>query len=271
MQIDVIYSECPHCKTLYSNLEFVSYTLRNAQSWSDGKIIDSEWSEYSQFPFTKCSNCGNFFWFSDCRKVRQYELLNAEYSEKAEIKEFMQSHQELMNDTEQIRSNYYPFLVNADDFVVNLIADFQEIIKKTQLNAKRELFVRIKLWQQINDLIRDRKCLIIQHVKSVDSIQSFFNFSIFRKIKTERKNRRKLYFSYKVLKKENLLVLKELIEPIDIEDKLLLIEVYRALGDFSKSKTLLGKLDPDSLQTHSVFVQKSKFRLHLKLSGVFKL
>jgi len=267
MQIELINVECPHCKKWYSHSDVMSYSTHGkSECWSDGKCIGDDSLEYSFLPFSKCDNCSKFFWFEDCRKIKDYEIRSQIESPKEEfveneiviefLKENLEDYQE-----NKLDLNYPPPHWHWGDITALLIEDFITILEDADnLPVVREIYIRTKLWQHINDYIRDADNFFMQIIKN---------------------NREKLvlnnqqYQKHERIRLDNLNCLSELmnkVEGSEYENKeIILIEIERELSHFEKAKLLIDFLDATDKHNHTKFINKSLKLISKKSTKAFKI
>ncbi|OQX96997.1 MAG: hypothetical protein B6I20_13620 [Bacteroidetes bacterium 4572_117] len=290
MQIKIKFTECPHCKKWYLSAELMSYTsYGSSEYWSDSKCSEISISEYSFMPFSKCDNCNGFFWFDDCRQLEDYEI--RKYIKESEdvgqnekiiphedkngrtkvIIEFLrQNFENYINENESLSLNYPPSHYWFD-MPKHFIPDLLYILKKPEkLSNENEIYTRIKLWQHINDLIRD-KGFQFSHITS---IRRFADIKfLFTRIKM-RKLQKKQHEAYKETRIGNMLQLSKLLQKKDVAytDKIvLLIELERQLGNFEKAKSIIEGADISDLHNYSKFIKKSKRLILNKSTKLFKI
>lgn len=280
MIIDQNYIECPNCGKWYSNGELLSYSnFGGSECWSDGKCINYDLSEYSFMPFSKCNECNNFFWIETCRKIYPYELYDY-FEEKASvdpakikmIKIFLRNNKEFEKDESAIESPDYPFPHYWENLPKHFIPDLLELLKQKNLNLDNELYVRFKLWQHINDFVRNQKHPFIRIFTDTERIHYIKNFKENMKFYSSNK---KLYKQYRSLKKQNLLKLRDLLRNEGreklYEADLSLIEVERELGNFAVAKTLLNNLDPAIAGQNKRFTSITKNYIARKSTKIFEI
>jgi len=275
MTLNPEYCECPFCNTLTTHLNVMSYSLHNVESWSDGKVMDSNFNEYSNLLFTKCRNCNELFWYSETKKISDIELTRfrttAEGNNAAQS--FLAKHSDLLNATENIPVNSYPFDEHWFAMPDYFIRDLQKMLDNNSCNTlEKETYIRIKLWQHINDLVRFRKNTIFQHIKHSDGIKSLFNFSILKKERATQKHKKALYLSLSEMRINNLTRLCQIFEQnsSDIDNKRMLIELYRELKQFDKAQNCLKSIPSDNT-FYLLFFSKTKLYLMQKSARVFKV
>lgn len=181
---------CPHCENKMYTIGVMSYTIRNSEVFSDGKVICNP-PRPSEKNILICSECYEAFWKDDA----QIDNEKPEY---------------LLDNLPEANSINDLFPGFDSDHKLKRITYFFELLKKGFANTeKREVFLRIELWQSINDTVRYKKELIQNNL-----------IDIF---------------------KNNLLRLVEIYKPRVENEKLLLVEMHRELGQFDKASELLKK------------------------------
>lgn len=273
--------ECPHCKKWYSHSELLSYsTFGSSECWSDGKCVNNNLSEYSFMPFSKCEKCNNFFWFDDCRKIADYEISSYLNSNDVEpenlilIVDFLKDNPEFKIKGNLDVSLDYPHVYYWENMPKYIIPDYISILEKSNnLNRDREIYIRTKLSQHINDFVRNSQNSLKLHIKYSRSIKSFFNFKHLKSHIKFSFNNKKLYKEYEQLRTINLMRLSELYqETIDYEDsKMSLIEIERELGNFEKAKFIINGLDRIDKQHNKNFVESSLKYVLKNSAKIFKI
>ena len=171
MTFSIQYTECPNCKQWYATTEVMSYsTYGNIECWSDGKCFNPNLSEYSSMSFSKCDNCNELFWIDNCRQVEEHEIdkyLEKTTDEKTggriNIKHKTEKEDTILDFLSKKYNDYtnrtvsfldYPqlhYYVESEYFIL----DFLKLLDKLdKLSNENEIYIRIKLWQHINDLKR---------------------------------------------------------------------------------------------------------------------
>jgi len=208
MELILSYSKCPKCDTIISYIDMISGNTIDGEIWSDGMIESSMF--YNVLKYNKCSNCNSFYWLSDnlIKEPENFENINR------------------IEESFDFENLYKPMIDNAIEALQSGVANSEE----------KEIFIRIKLWQSINNLIR--------HSKN----RSFGRklYCIFFKSKEEKINY-KLYVSYIETKNQNLQKLAFLLQNSKVtEDYLIICEIYRELGCFEDAKLWLKKIENKS-------------------------
>ncbi len=139
------------------------------------------------------------------------------------------------------------------------INDLIELLKNTDnLNNSREIYLRTKLFQHINDLVRIKKVSVEEDIEPVE----------------EKKLKGKLYGKYKQIRIENLQYLSELLQKGegkgDKDIKITLVEIERELGNFEKAKTLIDNLYKTGNHIQEKFINISLELIDKKSTKVFR-
>jgi len=145
--------------------------------------------------------------------------------------------------------------VNKTEYFIN---DLIELLKGTNnLNTNREIYLRTKLFQHINDLVRVSRDLVEEDIEAVKE--------------------KKLYEKYKQIGTKNLRDLSELLRRGEgkgsIAVKITLAEIERERGNFEKAKLLIANLDAmgNHNYIHGKFINISLKLIDEKSTKVFKL
>jgi len=280
MELVLSYKECPKCGKWYTHTGLMSYTIFGGQEcWSDGKYYQQNMSEYSFMPFSKCMKCGSFFWFDDCRELREYEIKEYqngnvnEISEKKLISDFLMANPDFPDERRDLNLDYPPagYWENFPEFI---IPDYISILENgIDLNIEREIYIRTKLWQHCNDLLRFSKFPIFKHIRHSNGIKNLFNFRPLKYHFFEKKRNKKLYKEYQTLFVQNLNQLLELYKQnTENEDSMFSeIEIHRELGNFQEAKSIIHSLDNHSKNNNKSFLRKSRWMIALKSTKAFKI
>ena len=267
MEIQQIYIECPHCKKWHAHSELLSYTnLGNPVCWSDGKCQTDETLEYASLPYSKCTKCENFFWFEDCQKINDYEIsehinpAKKELVEKQIVTEFLKENLEDYQEN-KMDLNYPPAHWYWGDIGTLFIDDFIVILENIDnLSSDREIYIRTKLWQNINDYVRQEDNLFMQILKN-NRKKAIYN--------------KGKYTEYEKIRLENLNQLAKLLSRVDAAEneqaEITIIEIERELGSFEKAKSLIDNLDPIHVHSHKSFVAQSLKLIADKSIKMFRL
>jgi len=116
----------------------MSYTLRNSEVFSDGKVISNP-PKPSEQNILICSKCYKAFWKDDA-------LFDDEKSE------------ELLDELPEANSITDLFPGFEPDHKLKLANYFNELLDKGFANTvEREVFLRLELWRTLNDIVRYQK------------------------------------------------------------------------------------------------------------------
>lgn len=275
MILELAYIKCPHCGEWYSHTDVVSYSnFGQSTCWSDGKCEGGDMDELSMLPFSKCDKCGNFFWLEDCQKLREFEIFDYKENrpieeEKAQlIKSFFEKYPNFNRNSDDVSSLNYPPPDYWFDLPNIFLKDLQFILKNDEnLDNERKVYLRTKIWHNINDLKRKRK-----------SFYKFEDYLNFKRIFLMTKNKftqNNSYHKYKTIKKDNLLKLFELLFDKKYKDypdvKMQKIEITRELGMFAETQNLINSLNKDDLKEYFHFVEKTKKMIKIKSKKLFRI
>ena len=129
---------CPHCQNKMYTIGVMSYTLRNSEVFSDGKVISNP-PKPSEQNILICSKCYKAFWKDDA-------LFDDEKSE------------ELLDELPEANSITDLFPGFEPDHKLKLANYFNELLDKGFANTvEREVFLRLELWRTLNDIVRYQK------------------------------------------------------------------------------------------------------------------
>lgn len=202
-----------------AHYELTSYTIHTSTVFSDGKV-EHRASFLEDKTIIVCPQCLDVFW--------RNEALASElaYSENQEELPFSKS----VLDLELARRGDYP---------VGLIHYYNELLERgIANNNEKEVYLRIILWQTINDLIRYQRPLL----KSI-------NYSVFRspwKFIKGRFNTHRTFKRFLSIHYNNLARLSSVFNPDNDDDRLMKAEMYREMGDRSKSLEILNSIKNDN-------------------------
>ena len=287
MTFSIKYTECPNCKQWYATTEIMSYSTHgNIECWSDGKCFHPNLSEYSSMPFSKCENCGELFWFAETRQVEEHEIdkyLKKTTNEKIG-EQIIPKHRTEKDNTilDFIRKKYEDYVNKTIHFLdypalhyyaesEYFILDFLKLLDTSdELSTENEIYIRIKLWQHINDLIRKTGTIFKEFI----SIRFLSNIKIFFRSIKEKKKSNRLYRKYAKIRTENMEILSKLLQKtnkMDGDDTVLLIELHRELGNFQKAKEIIYNADASDKEYHKKFISKSEKLIPKKSVKVFKI
>jgi hypothetical protein len=280
MELIPSYIECPKCGKWFRHARLLSYSIfYKSEYWSDGKCYNYDVPEYSYMPFSKCGNCNNFFWFDDCREIKEYDIreyvddITPKSGNTELIAHFLKKNPTCDVDERNFNLDYPPSEY-WDNLPEHLIPDFVQIIEnKDNLSNEGEIYIRTKLWQHINDLVRFQKNPIIQHLRQCGTFKEIFNFKPIKYQIAISKRNKKLYEEYHQLCIQNLNRLLDLLKqtPENEGSNFTMIEIERELGNFSKAKSLIKSLNKRDRDNQKPLIRKSKSYIAIRSRKVFKI
>ncbi len=139
---------CPHCQNKMYTIGVMSYTIRNSEVFSDGKVISNPPRPIEQ-NILICSECYEPFWKDDA----QIDNENPEY---------------LLDNLPEANSITDLFPGFDSDHKLKLITYYNELLEKGfATTEERELFLRIELWRTLNDNVRYNNKQIPNNLKDV--------------------------------------------------------------------------------------------------------
>ncbi len=237
----LIRYKCPTCKYNVCFFDAMSGNTFGAEYYSDlfsivPMMIDNK-------PLTKCDNCHNFFWIKKAEK-RVIALEN--YTLKQKIFNFFNPYIKLSSGKKDIGS----VDMTLEDYI-------QVLNQKIYTSDVQELYIRNNIWWKFNHRIRHRSTYAILGQTTRPLLESLFeenlwNENLLRMMQLLQKN---------ILKHKELLKNNEGTEYIDLNtnettayfvkdleaeifnNKLMLVEINRNLGNFQKAIEILDDID----------------------------
>ncbi len=208
MVLNTSFAKCPKCEVKYSYTDMMSGNTIGAENWSDGFFIAPMLMNESNF--AKCPSCSTFFWLHD--NSIEEPLVSTEVKQ-LENSSFLSDN---ITDIDFIKEAFRFGLAN---------------------NPEKEIFLRIKLWQAYNHIIRE-----------------YLSQGLFKKFKQrffktpDFENYIKRYSSYSSKRLSNLIRLANLLKLDNSRNSeyLLFAELYRETGDFSKAMIFCYKAETTS-------------------------
>lgn len=229
-----IVLKCPNCGTLLSAYDLMSYTVHNAESWSDGR---TGFGIPSVERIGICADCRLPFWKDDAKLPDDPDW---------------QSHEDLAS----VMDMYDLEWRFDDDRNVKTIDYFKGLLEDGFADTEdKEFYVRTQLWWAINDLIRYR-----------GGYRSVRKLSMLTALLKHRRELKKLFNSYRDFLHKNLERLIFLFIKGEEPDLLYLAEMYRETGNFSKALEIL-----DKVERHDRTWRKIRKMTKRKDSRVFEL
>jgi len=177
--------ECPNCNGLLSHITFLSWNSLGARQWTDSKLDGPMFVPLDSIG--RCPHCRHYLWLEDATIVGEYM-----WNDKNVPLEWKQCPKIV-------------WLKNSDGYS----GAVQQKVFGT--SGKREEYLRMHLWWEINDLIRH------ENEEDMETFQE-----------------RLEEFA------DNLHALIPLLDMTDRRGQLLHAEIFRELGDFEKCLALLA-------------------------------
>ncbi len=199
---------CPHCNYKMSIFQLMSYTTFNADFFSDGQSSDINTSLNGRI-IKVCYNCSKEFW-----------------EDTAEIIE--PNDHSVFDDLHEVLDIYDLPLAKRLDWDNGILNFLIELLNKGFADSKQhELYIRILLWQKINNRYRYSS----PFWRFVFTGKFRFAVNI---IKSKFENRK-----YRSFFKDNLKRLINIYDIIDDDSKLYVAEMHREIGNHRKCSQLL--------------------------------
>lgn len=208
---DILTVKCPHCGTLMTHYELMSYTVNNVESWSDGKV-DAGIPEMKRAGI--CAGCSKEFWIEDAKLPHDYQPDEGE-------------------DLPVVKDVYDLGWVFDDDREVKAIMYYQNLLEDGFAdNDERELYLRSHLLWSINDLVRYRpSCWKARNLRMLTGM-----------LKSRREGK-KTFKVFETIHRSNLERLIFLLIKSGDFDLLYVAELYRETGNFDKALDILQKVE----------------------------
>jgi hypothetical protein len=176
--------KCPNCGKFSTRGSINSGNTFGAKIYSDGKRIAPMLPEFPAI--IKCKGCEIFYWLNDENEVGEYDFFEDKINKEWK---------------------------NADRAEFLNINEYNEAINlKVYKDEDDHKFLRIKLWQAINDKFRN----------NLDMIEY-----------------------EKEIYEENCLKLIEILDKNEIYEKIMCAEIYRNLGNFIECKNILETISEE--------------------------
>lgn len=203
---DIIY-KCPGCGNLIISASLLSGNNIGAKIYSDGKQIAPMLPEFPEL--TKCFKCKKIFFLSEAEEIGTCFC-------------YTYGHQDLfdINNGKIVRCRrpYYQFTPWGKVQIAQhlKIKDyFKALDTGIAKNKKEELFIRVKIWHSYNDRIRNGKKLFTNE-------------------------------NDELMWRNNCNSLISLLEPSKLEQKIMIAELKRNLGDFDGCIKIINKIDNEN-------------------------
>ncbi len=229
-----VFIKCPHCGIELYDYDLMSYTVYRSTIFSDAKMVSEPYTGNDR-DIALCKVCNKLFWRADAMALPETdELLSKDLEKAGDIMDLS--------------------MTKTEDFPENLIALYDELIRNGFAGTiERKIYLRIRLWWAINDLIRDYSSL----AKQLSGLRSFGDLSRFVR---NRISRKKSFWRQRKLFEENLRDLIKIFIVITEEDTLMLAEMHRELGNSSEALKILNGMEDKSWKAYKMI--KSANRLY---------
>jgi hypothetical protein len=206
--------KCPNCEALISNKSIGGGNNFNAKIFSDTKSISLMLAE---FPIiTKCIKCDTIFWLSKMEPIKKIPL---GYNYKKPIKKIPWGY------------NYKKPSEYQKAIFLTIEDYFRALENGLAENQEDEKYIRIQIWWAYNDRIRINDFTIFLP----ETIAINKNNKLFTDNNDEMKWR------------ENCEKLISILDPSIEDEKIMIAELYRNLGDFEKCKSIILDIDNDEI------------------------
>lgn len=213
---DIIILQCPHCSTLMTDYELMSYTVHKATNWSDGK---SDIGQPLNSGICICPDCQRAFWKYDARYTDEMDY---------ELRDELPGSMDLWDLDWRF----------DDDRSVKKIAWYKDLLNEGfDDEGEKEMHVRTMIWWSINDLIRN--------LSGWRSARNIRQLSI---ILDHRRKSKAWFKDQEDLFNENLDRLIYLYIKNGDPDLLFIAEMYRERGNFKKAKEVFDKAEDPHLK-----------------------
>lgn len=207
----MIVLKCPHCGTLMSGFELMSYTVHRAVNYSDGKSVGGVTGAER---IGICVVCRQPFWREDARLPD-----DPDWQPQKDLTGVMDMFdlEWAFGDEREVKTiQYYAGLLEQG------FADTDE----------KEFYLRLQLWWEINDLVRN-----------LSTWRSARNLGMLTAILNHRRKSRKLFKSFENIYNKNLDRMIFLYIKANEVDMIFLSEMYRQRGNFIKAEDILMKTE----------------------------
>lgn len=200
--------KCPHCSQMMTSYDLTSYTVHEADYWSDGK---TGFGVPSLNKIGICPSCDKEFWKEDSRMDM----------DRGEI-------EEELPDCKEADDPGWHFEAEGKLREIKYYSDLIE--KGFGTTDEKELYLRIRLRWALNDLVRYMP--LYRHAR---------NLGMLTEIHRRRREARKIFALYEERRTENLERLIYLYIKSGEVDLIVLAEMYRESGNFGKALEVLNR------------------------------
>jgi len=207
------FFKCPNCGQVYTRGSLISGNSSGEILYSDGK---SKALMNPDFPLIeKCKNCGKFFWLD---YENQIEINKKNKNKIRKDKSIPRIDPSSISEYYKLMySKFYEFYgyVNIYDAHFLTLNEYQELIDSGFHKNDHELkYFRNRLWWAYNDKFR-------------------------------KNNDVELTNEEETAYENNCLKLIEILDINDIDEKLMIAELYRNIGNFTECKNILSTIDDE--------------------------
>ena len=214
-----------------------SFTVYQSTAYSDNKTITEPYID-NDGEIRICPSCKHTFWVED---------VIIETNNPYELVETLPKALDIVD---------LPFNMSGN-FIKNNIIFYEKLLKQGfAYNQDKKVYLRIRLWWAINDLIRNRTPFFELFLRGM-KIRIFWD--AFKNEISQKQHFRKLQIVFV----DNLKQLALLIDPVSDEDYLLLAEIYRELGQFKKAGRSIQKVKLTSNKPAKIIRRKINLRRKL--------
>jgi hypothetical protein len=210
---DLIY-KCPHCGNFLKNSSLLSGNTFCALLYSDGKQVARMLPEFPNL--TKCKKCDSIFWLSEIEEIGECEWSGEDNIpqdwKNAPFAEFLSINDLFRALTENSIKKRKTLIRQIAEFLS--INDLFRALTKNSIK-KRETLIRQMIWQKFNDRVRVGKDTLFVEQNEKDLWESNCNALI------------------------NLLNIN------NNNQKIMIAELYRNIGQFEKCLKIINELPDD--------------------------
>ena len=216
LKFDPYYFQCPNCQAWFEGRNLKSELVNEAILYSDGKILYDNLITIRQ-KMILCPSCGHTFWVEN----PQEPFITLEKPDGAIYS----------------WNTWRFFGINFSDNrgKMALVKHYQQFLKKSSYEPKREIYLRRLLWWAFNDLHRN-----FHYVRWKYWLNGFMSYGVWSAYRRMMLEGEKLFIKHSKEFSDNLNRLIALLEKHPEEQfDLELPEIYRELREFDKVKAML--------------------------------
>ena len=232
--------QCPHCESKMYTFELTSYFVHSSIVYSDGKV-ESNPPLLSDKKILICHFCNKEFWSDDA-------LTEDEDIDRDELPGAKDFHD-------------LPFAFDAD-FSFKLAIYFSGLLEKGFADTvNREVYLRIELWHLLNNKNRKDTDNIFEKIQKGNLEDILYKDKSSQVGAIPAENSTKLF-------RGNLEKLISIYNPENDNERLMLAEMHREIGDFSKALLVLHEIEYVDNKNAYKKIEKGSKR---KISKVLKI